>query len=175
MGASARESLQRHLARHLIHIERCRSASAFVKRTEGVVLFELFDMAPTSRYRQVGDADGVSTWGANNRPASRCLRLRYRYHPATHCDPAESGADKRSRSMAGISADHRQHDIGRHRWRRIDSLRGLDEILFRRLINTGNEFLRIPVNDRKPGGLDLHHYAMSLAEHVVMVAKEDVP
>ena len=77
--------------------------------------------------------------------------------------------------MAGIPADHRQHHMGRHSWRAINPLRGLDEILFRRLIDTRNVFLRVPVNQREPGGLDLHHNAMTSSEHVIAVPQRDLP
>ena len=76
---------------------------------------------------------------------------------------------------AGTPAHHWQQDIRGLGRRAVDPLRGLDEILFRRLIDTWNEFLWIPVNQREPGGLDLHYDAMSLAEHVVAIAKRHVP
>ena len=58
-------------------------------------------------------------------------------------------------------------DARRKPFRTVDALRGLLVVGFLRLKNVGNEFLRVAVDNGKPGALHLHHDAMAFLEHMV--------
>src|ERR1019366_2369412 len=63
---------------------------------------------------------------------------------------------------------HRQGQVRRILRRPVDHVRRLLEIRRGRHENVWNESLRIPVNDRKPGALHLHHDPMAAQEGVLL-------
>ena len=70
-----------------------------------------------------------------------------------------------------MTAAQMRRQIGRA----IDSLRRRNEISRFRLIDAGHELLRIAVDHRKPGRLNLHHDAMALQKDMIVIAQRDVP
>ena len=42
-------------------------------------------------------------------------------------------------------------------------------------VDAGHELLRIPIDDREPGRLHLHHQPVPFQEHVVVVPERDRP
>src|SRR5580704_6119686 len=61
----------------------------------------------------------------------------------------------------------RKHDSRRIFLGAVDSLSRLLIVRFLRFEDVGYKFLRIAVDDREPGALDLHHDAMALFENVI--------
>jgi len=73
---------------------------------------------------------------------------------------------------AGLRHD-RQNQMRRQRRRAVDALRGADVITGSSVINTRHEFLRVAVNQRKPGGLHLHHDAVAFEKDMIAVSQRD--
>ena len=69
-----------------------------------------------------------------------------------------------------LSGHDRQHEMRRHRTGAIDALGCGDEVGGCGPVDTGNKFLRIAVDHREPGGLNLHHDAMTLQKDMVVIA-----
>ena len=65
--------------------------------------------------------------------------------------------------------------MGRQLWRAVDALGGGDEVGGGGLIDAWNKFLRVAIDDGEPGGLHLHHDAMSLEKYVIVIAQGNVP
>lgn len=65
--------------------------------------------------------------------------------------------------------------MGRQLWRAVDALGGWDEVGGGGLIDARGIFLRVPIDDREPGGLHLHHDAVSFEKYVVVIAQGNVP
>src|SRR5258708_15923477 len=66
-----------------------------------------------------------------------------------------------------------QRDI---RWivaRTIDLLGRFVKILFGRLIDAGHPSLRVAINKREPGALDLYHHSMTFKKRMVSVVQAD--
>ena len=57
----------------------------------------------------------------------------------------------------------------------VDALGGGDEVGGGGLIDAGDIFLWVAVDDGEPGGLHLHHDAMALEKYVVVIAQGNVP
>src|SRR5256885_14830124 len=57
--------------------------------------------------------------------------------------------------------------------RGVDALRGSDEVVRRRVVDAWHEFLRVAIDQREPGGLDLDHQAMALEKYVIVAAERD--
>jgi len=63
--------------------------------------------------------------------------------------------------------------MGRHLRRAINSLRCGEKVPRLGLINARHKLLRIAVNHRKPGGLNLNHDAMSSEKYMIVVSQWD--
>ena len=57
----------------------------------------------------------------------------------------------------------------------VDALVGGDEVGGGGLIDAGDIFLRVAVDDREPGRLHLHHDAMAFEKYVIVIAQGNVP
>ena len=78
-----------------------------------------------------------------------------------------TSANKRPQSSL-LVRDHRYLDVRRILFRTVDSLNSL--LIIGRLCfeNVWHVFLRVAINDREPGALDLHHDAVAFLEHVIV-------
>lgn len=75
----------------------------------------------------------------------------------------------------GLSRDNGEHYVGRHFGGAVDALGCGDEVGGGGLIDAGDIFLRVAVDDGEPGGLHLQHDAMSLEKYVIVIAQGNVP
>lgn len=74
-----------------------------------------------------------------------------------------------------LSRDDGEGDVGGELWGAVDALGGGDEVGGGGLIDAGNIFLRVAVDDGEPGGLHLHHDAMAFEKYMVVIAQGNVP
>ena len=65
--------------------------------------------------------------------------------------------------------------MGRELRGAVDALSGFCEVGLGGLVDAGDEFLWVAIDEWKPGGLDLHHDAMALQEDVIAIAQRNLP
>ena len=100
----------------------------------------------------------LRAWPAcRNKPAARVPP-----NPNVFFEAKESSISRRGRLGKNRDFDARRKTLGA-----INALGGLLVVGLLRLKNIGNEFLRVAVNDGKPGALHLHHDAVAFLEDVV--------
>src|SRR5262249_16314759 len=86
----------------------------------------------------------------------------------------ECRTSRRSAShMREILTNDGERDVCRVLGGGVDALRRADEVLRGGFVDARHELLRIPIDDRKPRRLDLHHDSMALQEHVIVASQRD--